>query len=73
MAKRRDRHTFTGSSRVSYGFYDPATRTVELHFPDGTVVDYFDVPAQTWEAMKKTASVGRFLRDVLERFPFRRR
>jgi hypothetical protein len=68
----RDRHVFRGSTRISSGVYDRRLGTVELHFPDGAVVDYYDVPASVWEQMKRAASPGKFLID-LERFPFRRR
>jgi hypothetical protein len=69
----RDRHVFQGSSRISSGVYNPKTQTVELHFPDGTVVDYFDVPSDVWADMKQAPSAGRFLREVLEGYSFRAR
>lgn len=66
-------HRFRDSARISRGWYDPDLRTVELEFPDGAHVVYRNVPRSVWDDLTRAESPGRYLREVLEKYPFRRR
>lgn len=64
---------FAGSSRLTRGWYDPDNQRVELEFVDGHHHVYDLVPAEVWEDLKRAGSPGRFVTDVLDRYPKRAR
>lgn len=49
------------SSVVSSVGYDPDTKTMELEFSDGSLYEYYDVPAAIHRRLMEAESVGRFL------------
>lgn len=63
-------HTFS-STRVDAGWWDAATKTVTLLFPDGTRWAYEGVSRDTWVRFTRAGSAGRFLADVLDHHPNR--
>jgi KTSC domain len=69
----RIEHVFKGSARIGRGWYSEDTQTIELEFPDGAHVVYRNVPPTVWADLVASDSPGRYLADVLERYPFRRR
>lgn len=68
---KREAHKFTGSTRIRRGWYEKTTRTVELEFLDGVHVLYREVPAAVWMDLKDARSAGRFVTEVLDRYPYR--
>lgn len=66
-------HSFGGSTRLRRGWYDPDTMTVELEFSDYAHVLYRGVPRSVWDALLDAKSAGRFVTQILERYPFQRR
>ena len=66
-------HTFRHSSRIRRGWYSPETKTVELEFPDGAHAVYRNVPRSVWDGLVGAESPGRYLAEILERYPFRSR
>lgn len=66
-------HTFRHSSRIRRGWYSVETQTVELEFPDGAHVVYRNVPRSVWNDLVGAASPGRYLTEILERYPYRDR
>ena len=69
LRSEAEHHWFGRSSRVTEGWFDQDARTVELAFPDGVRWHYYKIGRRTWEALKRAESPGRFLHDVLNRFP----
>lgn len=69
----RQEHVFKGSTRIGRGWYDPDTRTVEIEFRDAAHVVYREVPKNVWDGLIRSKSAGRYVSQVLERYPFRRR
>lgn len=49
------------SSQVKAHGYDAATRTLAVEFKSGGVYHYHDVPAKTYDDMKASKSVGKFI------------
>lgn len=69
----RQAHIFRGSTRLHRGWYDPETRTVELEFLDGAHVAYRMVPASVWRDLTNARSAGRYVSQVLEKYPYEKR
>lgn len=57
------------SSRLTHIGYDEIAATVHVRFKDGTPWRYFRVPAHVWRVFLTSASKGRFIHDVLDRYP----
>lgn len=72
-AGHRQRTTFAGSSWLTQGWYDPESQRVELEFVDGHHHVYEMIPADVWERFKRAGSPGRFVTEVLDRYPKRPR
>ena len=51
------------TQRIGYNLAEKRVRTV---FRDGTKWVYYDVSAQEWERIRRTASTGRFIGRVLD-------
>jgi hypothetical protein len=51
----------TKSSQLTAYGYDPATKTLRLHFVSGGVYEYEAVPQEAFDAMKCCESIGTFL------------
>lgn len=49
------------SSQVKAHGYDAATRTLAVEYKSGGTYHYSDVPAATYNAMKASKSVGKFI------------
>jgi len=49
------------SSTVSGIGYDPATLTLEVHFNNGSIYQYFDVPQNVYDQFRTAPSAGQFL------------
>jgi len=49
------------STQVSSFGYDPESKTLALQFHGGNEYRYFDVPHETFEALRTCDSVGKFL------------
>jgi hypothetical protein len=61
------------SSNVAGFDYAPATQVLIVEFKNGGRYNYFDVPANVYEAMKAAPSTGEFLaRNVKGRFRYAR-
>jgi hypothetical protein len=59
---------------LRYGWYHEETLTVELEFRrDHAHVVYRNVPKKVWTDLIASKSAGRYVSEVLERYPFRRR
>ena len=55
--------------------YDPATQTLSVWFrPSGHRYDYFEVPAATWDALRRAPAKGRYFNaHIRDSFAFTRR
>lgn len=53
--------TPVSSSNLASVGYDDATATLEVEFHDGSVYQYFDVPAHDAEGIVNASSVGAYL------------
>ena len=61
------------SSDLASVGYDMATKILEIEFHDGSVYDYFDVPAQIHnELMSAPSKGGYFHRNIKNRFGYQR-
>jgi hypothetical protein len=49
------------SSNIAEVGYDPTTMTLEVAFKDGSVYQYFDVPAPLQQEFLSAESLGKFL------------
>lgn len=49
------------SSNVASVGYDPDTLTLEVEFKNGSVYQYFDVPATVYQELMQASSVGTFM------------
>lgn len=65
----REAHTFTSSTRVDRAWYDPETQVLELLFPDGVRWRYEGILPATWARFKRSPSPGRFVAEILDRYP----
>jgi hypothetical protein len=59
------------SSRVMRMRYDHGNSQVHVNFVDGTPWVYEDVPYTVYEMFLTSSSKGRFIHDVLDRYPYR--
>jgi hypothetical protein len=60
------------SSRVMRCRYDQGLSQVHVNFRDGTPWVYEDVPEGIFEMFITSQSMGRFIHEVLDRYPYRR-
>lgn len=51
---------FTSSNVAKIGF-DNNNSILEVHFLNGSVYQYFDVPSHVWESFKNADSIGSYL------------
>jgi len=66
---------YFASSNVAVAQYDHARQVLSITFKSkgSPVYEYFQVPKQHWEAMKKASSIGRFVYySVRKRYAYRR-
>lgn len=64
-------HQVKNSSQVDKFGYDPASRTLSVHFKNGGEYHYHDVPADQFEGLKKAESAGGFLaKSIKGKFKF---
>ena len=49
------------SSNIAEVGYDPNTMTLEVAFHNGTIYQYFDVPASVYDELLHAESIGKFL------------
>lgn len=54
------------SSNISLLSYDTATGTLQVTFHNGSIYQYFDVPANKWEDFKRAGSKGQFLHQQIK-------
>lgn len=52
---------FVASTNVSAIGYEPETMTLEVHFNNGSIYQYFDVPNQIYLDLMAAASKGQFI------------
>lgn len=52
--------------------YDPESRIVMTTFRDGTVWQYYNVPPEIWAQFSSDPSPGRYIREVLDAYPYGR-
>lgn len=69
----REMHIFPTSTRVDTAWYTPEEKVIEILFPDGVRWLFMNVEPATWLRFKRSGSPGRYLHDILERHPNRRR
>ena len=60
-----ERQPVTSTNVASVG-YNPTSQTLEVEFTNGSTYQYFDVPAQVYEALIAAASIGTFLNDQVK-------
>ena len=61
------------SSNVASLGYDPTTETLEVEFLSGSVYQYYNVPENIYDQMKRSASKGRFLHIYVKNaYPYSR-
>ena len=66
------RYAVASSNITSVG-YDPATETLEVEFWSGSVYQYYNVPENIYEQLKKANSKGRFLHTYIKNaYPYSR-
>lgn len=67
---------YFSSSNVQVAMFDFAKQVLSITFKGGgrvSVYEYYNVPKEYWEALKKSSSVGRFVYyGVRKRFLYRR-
>ncbi len=63
---------YLGSSRVMRARYDDGLQQIHVNFRDGTPWVYEDVPDDIYEMFITAPSAGRFINEVLDRYPYRR-
>lgn len=54
------------SSMLQAVGYDEANKLLYVQFNNGKVYKYLDVPANEYEAMKQSESIGRYLNGVIK-------
>ena len=54
------------STAIASAGYDPETRTLEIEFVNGRSYTHEDVDPQTYEALLRSASPGRFYSDNIK-------
>lgn len=66
------RYSVASSNITSIG-YDPAIETLEVEFWSGSVYQYYNVPENIYEQLKKASSKGRFLHTYIKNaYPYSR-
>lgn len=73
MQATRVEHTFRDSTRVDRAWFTESSSQIEIEFPDGVRFLFFNCDKQTWMHFIQAPSAGKFLREILERHPYRRR
>lgn len=71
--KKRKPKVYTSrfdSERVERGWYYPDRQVIRLKFPDNAMWEYENCTPKHWEALLKTRSPGRYLREVLDLHPY---
>lgn len=62
------------SSHLRAVGYDPATATLEIHFMDGAVYQYANVPAAIHAGLMASRSKGQYFeRHIKDRYRYRQR
>ena len=61
------------SSNIAAIGYDPATETLEVEFLSGSVYQYYNVPENMYDQLKREGSKGRFLHTYIRNaYPYSR-
>jgi hypothetical protein len=60
-----NRTPISSSNLASVG-YDSKTCTLEVEFSNGSLYQYFDVPAQVYDALLSASSPGSFLNQQIK-------
>lgn len=67
-----ERYTVASSNIRSVG-YDSQTQTLEVEFLDGSIYQYYGVPANLYDQMMQEQSKGRFLNAYIKhQYPYSR-
>lgn len=62
------------SSLLKEVIYDPFLSVLSIHFKNGGVYDYLEVPEETYEELLKAPSSGKFFHlNIKPKFQFMRR
>jgi hypothetical protein len=60
------------STNIASIGYDESASTLEVGFRNGSIYQYYGVPASVWRAVMSASSHGRALwRSVRDRYPYR--
>ncbi len=54
------------SSNVSRIGYEESNSTLEVHFHNGSIYQYYDVPLTVWEGIKNAGSKGSYLHQNIK-------
>ncbi len=66
------RYTVASSNIASIG-YDSATETLEVEFLSGSIYQYYNVPENMYNQLRKASSKGRFLHIYIKNaYPYSR-
>ena len=61
------------SSNISSAGYDEAAETLEVEFNNGTIYQYYNVPAAMYEQFRQAGSKGQFLNTYIRNaYPYSR-
>lgn len=61
------------SSNIRSAGYDEAAETLEVEFTNGTIYQYYNVPAAMYEQFKQAGSKGQFLNAYIRNaYPYSR-
>lgn len=61
------------SSNVMSVGYDESSQTLEVEYKDGSVYQYYNVPASVYAELLATSSVGKFIHQYIKNaYPFAR-
>ena len=67
-----DRNYIASSNIASIG-YDEATETLEVEFLNGSIYQYYNIPASLYQRLMQEGSKGRFLNTYIKNaYPYSR-
>lgn len=74
MDKRPEVSSSLDSSLLKEVIYDPFMSVMTVHFKNGGVYEYLEVPEETYNNLLKSSSTGKFFHlNVKNKFQFLRR
>lgn len=62
-------HRFTGSTRVTHGWWDPDAGTITVEFPDGVKWRYRNCSRADWIDFIRSGSPGTYIATILDNRP----